>query len=193
MWNAITYFICNFVSHKRWYDTLGLLRWNGSCSSFPLRLTGVHPSGADRRCAPRMPCLCWPSPSLLGSCPHDCTAGPVCSSLSPAPGAAASSCALTAGNLERMPTRLLFFLGASSAAALLDSQGHTQKCCSSHLDFSSFCSRCLFNWSLSLLMPVPGTKINYFSFLDYFKQNMLPLVLISSARCCLRYSCSETK
>lgn len=199
-----TYFICSFVSYKRWYDTLRLLRWNGSCSAFPLQLTGVHPSGADRGCAPRTPWLCCPSPAhpswaaalaprqVLPHWLHSRTSLQL-----PVP--CARCCCLQLcpdwRNLERMPTRLLFSPGASSAAALLDSQRHTQNCCSSHLDFSSFSSRCIwfFSWSLSLLVPVSGTKMKYFSLLDYFKQNMLPLVLISSARCDLPYGCNETK
>lgn len=162
---------------------------------------GVHPSGPDKRLGPQdSPALLVPAhPSWEShgrSCPSHCTTGPACSSLSPAP----RYCWLQLcpdrrkvkkkGN-KNLSCRFLFF-GSEFSRSIV---GHTQKRCSSHLDFSSFCWRYiwLFSWSLSFLVPLPGIKIKYFSFLDYFNQNMLPFVLISSARWDLPYSYSETK
>lgn len=101
------------------------------------------------------------------SCPSHCTTGPACSSLSPVLRCCwlqlcPDSRKVKKNANKNLSCRFLFF--GSPLSHSIVGQWHTEKCCSSHLDFSSFCSRCiwLFTWSLSFLVPIPGTKIKYF-------------------------------
>lgn len=89
----------------------------------------MHPPGPDKHWAPGTPQLCVlqpipPGNPMAGPAPAMAQQGQPAAPCPLHPGAAGSSCALTAGKLKRMQTRTspadFFSLGARSDTALLD-------------------------------------------------------------------------